>query len=533
MAVDPKGLSGIAMIARAGPVRERWITLLDQVDLPRVALHPNMSDDALYGGLDLSGLGGATALTRHQGVLERAGCHVLTGAERCAPELAARLALALDDGAPDCLVALIEAAEPEDGLPRALADRLAFSMSLEGVPMAVADLPAFSDLQAARARLEDIALTDAVAPLVSLAQQLGVRGLRAPLMACRAARAHAALTGRLEIAQEDLELAAALVLAPRATQLPQSDEAPPPPPPEEEDRSDPSSSDPTQMEIPQELLIAAVQAVLPDGVLPSALSGGGQGAGGAGAKRKGNRRGRPLPARPGRPDGANRLDIGATLRAAAPWQRLRARAPGTPRLTLRPQDLRIKRYESRSDRLLIFAVDASGSQALTRLGEVKGAVELLLARAYASRDHAALVAFRAEGAEVLLPPTRALVQAKKQLAGLPGGGGTPLAAGLQASGLLGLGARRQGLSPLILLLTDGKANVPLTPGGGRAQARQDAEQMAGWLRGIGVDSVVLDTGVRPQPALHQLAAHMGARHLALPRAGAEVISRTVEQVTAG
>ena len=57
--------------------------------------------------------------------------------------------------------------------------------------------------------------------------------------------------------------------------------------------------------------------------------------------------------------------------------------------------------------------------------------------------------------------------------------------------------------------------------------------MAGWPRGIGVDSVVLDTGVRPQPALHQLAAHMGARHLALPRAGAEVISRTVEQVTAG
>jgi len=101
---------------------------------------------------------------------------------------------------------------------------------------------------------------------------------------------------------------------------------------------------------------------------------------------------------------------------------------------VRPADIHLSRYETRRDRLLIFTVDASGSAALARLAEAKGAVELLLAQAYARRDQVALVAFRGDGAETLLPPTRSLVQAKRRLAGLPGGGGTPLAAGLLAAG---------------------------------------------------------------------------------------------------
>ena len=87
-------------------------------------------------------------------------------------------------------------------------------------------------------------------------------------------------------------------------------------------------------------------------------------------------------------------------------------------------DIRLRRYEERSDRLLIFTVDASGSAALARLAEAKGAIEILLAEAYARRDHVCLIAFRGTEAELLLPPTRSLVQTKRRLAGLPGGGGT-------------------------------------------------------------------------------------------------------------
>jgi len=67
---------------------------------------------------------------------------------------------------------------------------------------------------------------------------------------------------------------------------------------------------------------------------------------------------------------------------------------------------------------------------MSRLAEAKGAVELLLSEAYSRRDHVSLISFRGDTAEILLPPTRSLVQTKKRLAALPGGGGTPLASGL-------------------------------------------------------------------------------------------------------
>jgi magnesium chelatase subunit D len=78
-------------------------------------------------------------------------------------------------------------------------------------------------------------------------------------------------------------------------------------------------------------------------------------------------------------------------------------------------DVRVRQFEERSDRAIIFVVDASGSAALARLAEAKGAIELLLGEAYARRDHVALVAFRGDGADILLPPTRSLVQTKRRL----------------------------------------------------------------------------------------------------------------------
>jgi magnesium chelatase subunit D len=282
-----------------------------------------------------------------------------------------------------------------------------------------------------------------------------------------------------------------------------------------------------------DMLIAAVKALLPPGLLDqlvstrtSRVSSGA----GAGRTRTGNRRGRPLPSRPGRLDGTARIDLVATLRAAAPWQPIRRKhQPDRPGLLIRPSDIRLKRYAEQSDRLLIFCVDASGSAAMARLGEAKGAIELLLADAYANRDHVALIAFRGTGAEILLPPTRSLVQTKRRLSALPGGGGTPLAAGLHCAMGLAEKATGRGLTPTIILITDGRANITLDGNANRSQAASDAEQMAGALRASGISSLVLDMSNRPQPALQALGKILNATYVPLPRANAE---RLTDAVTA-
>ena len=139
-----------------------------------------------------------------------------------------------------------------------------------------------------------------------------------------------------------------------------------------------------------------------------------------------------------------------------------------PRILIRKDDFRIARFKQRSETTTIFVVDASGSAALHRLAEAKGAVELLLADCYVRRDQVALIAFRGISAELLLPPTRSLARAKRSLAGLPGGGGTPLAAGLDAAFALADLILRKGQTPTVILLTDGRANVARDGGAGTA-----------------------------------------------------------------
>jgi magnesium chelatase subunit D len=192
--------------------------------------------------------------------------------------------------------------------------------------------------------------------------------------------------------------------------------------------------------------------------------------------------------------------------------------PDREGLLIRQSDLRLRRFQETSDRVLIFTVDASGSAALARLAEAKGAVELMLAQAYSRRDHVALVAFRGTGAELLLPPTRSLVQTKRRLAGLPGGGGTPLAAGLKLAMEVAALCRARGMSPTLALLTDGRANVALDGRGDRPQAMAEAEQMARALAASGTASLIIDTGMRPMVELRHLAKAMRGTYLPLPRA---------------
>ncbi|MFK7869415.1 MAG: magnesium chelatase subunit D [Roseobacter sp.] len=523
------GLGGASIRLRAGPARDAVLAALRPLDARKI--HPSISQEQLMGGLDLAATLESGHLIETKGLLRTCTSLMVTMAERTSPQLAALLAQRLDQDIPPTLIALDEGAEADEMTPPALLDRLAFLIAPEGrMPENWSVVPAGTGPNArdVTARKTDIAA------LTALAARCGIDSLRAPLLALSTAKAHAALNGRTTLEDNDIAAAAALVYGHRATQLPEEDTPPPEdddsaqdPPPENDD----GPGDTDQSSLPDgDIMVEAVRAALPEGMLASLVPAGtGRGSGsGAGAKRKGNRKGRPLPSRPGRLDGQHRIDLVATLRAAAPWQPLRRKAvPAGTGLAIRPSDIRVRRYEEKSDRLLIFTVDASGSAALSRLNEAKGAVETLLAQAYAARDNVALIAFRGTDAELLLPPTRSLVQTKRRLASLPGGGGTPLAAGLQQALLLAQQSRARGLTPTVVLLTDGRSNIALDGSANRAQAAEDAQAMARALRADGIAGLVIDVSARPQEALRVLSTHLDAPYLALPRADAQRLSSAV------
>jgi magnesium chelatase subunit D len=572
LAVDPAGLGGARLMGPAGPVREAWLETLRALlppGTPWRRLPQHASEERLVGGLDLQATLASGRPVLQQGLLAAADGGVVVAAmvERLAPATAAQVAAALDEGrvrierdglsqqaaARFALVALDEAEADDTPMAAALADRLALWLPLAGLPWREAptlDDPALAEtVAAARARLPRVQVPEAVLQaLVATTLALGIDSPRAAWWALRLARAIAALFGRDLVEEDDARLAASLVLAPRATRMPAPDEvdeaeAAPPPPPAEGDQS--AASPPPSLEEPQSLedqVLQAATAAIPAGLLAQLLHGDGPrqrtaSAGKAGAATPSRQRGRPLGARRGPPVAGARLHLIATLRAAAPWQPLRRRAwarasPGrtAPKVHVRPDDFHVRRFAERRGTTTVFVVDASGSSALHRLAEAKGAVELLLAECYVRRDEVAVVAFRGRGAELLLAPTRSLVRAKRSLAGLPGGGGTPLAAGLEAAARVAAQVQRDGASPLVVLLTDGRANVTLAGEGGRSQAAAEALVAARRLRLLGAQCLLVDTSVRPEPAATALALAMGARYLALPQADARKLSAAVMAV---
>ena len=535
LAIDPAGLGGLWLRARASPTRDLVTAALSALPLPLRRLHPGVADDALFGGLDLPATLATGQPILTPGLLSQPAALVLTMAERAPPGLAARLATALDTPA-HCLIALDEGAEPDESLPSALTDRLALFLDLTDMPWSDACAIALdpAELGAARARLRAIHLpVEALDALTRAAAELGIASLRAPLLAAAAARAHAAWCGRDAATDDDLRAAAELVYGHRALPQPEQSAEPPqpdtPPPDDTPDPEDSQSQDDTQ-QIPEEMLVEAALAALPRDLLQALAAGranrAAKAAGGTGAEHGGNRRGRPLPSRPGRLAPGARIDLVATLRAAAPWQPLRRRQADRPDavLLVRAADIRLKRFRETSDRVLIFAVDASGSAAFARLAEAKGAIELLLAQAYARRDHVSLLAFKGLAAELILPPTRSLVQTKRRLAGMPGGGGTPLAAGLQLALATAAQARARGMTPTIAILTDGRGNIALDGTPDRIRAEDEALRLARAIRASGTPALVIDVANRPQPALRALALVMDAPYIALPRADAYRLS---------
>jgi len=567
-AVDPVGLGGIMTHAHAGPVRDQWQAYLDTLwpaETPRRRVPANIADDRLIGGLDIAATLRAGQPVADKGILAEAdgGFIALAMAERLPLSTAARITAAMDRGAAVLqrdglaitmptrfgVVAFDEGIGEDEGAPRGLSDRLAFDIDLHAVSWGEASqhagAPDAEQVAAARARLASVDLGEEILKrLCAVSLQLGVGSARAPFFAVRAARAAAALQGRDEVKEADAILAVRLVLGHRAETLPappandEESEPPPPEPPEQQERDENGEQSETDAPPPEDILLAAAKAAIPDGLLDrlrAAKIRGNQGvAGHAGALANAKERGRPIGVRAQAPRSGARLNVVETLRAAAPWQPLRrANAPDPQRrIIIRPEDFRITRFKQRTETMTIFIVDASGSTALNRLAEAKGAVELLLADCYVRRDQVALVGFRGRASELLLPPTRSLTRAKRSLSGLPGGGGTPLASGLRKGLELAEGARRKGQTPILVLLTDGRANVGLDGAGGRKRAEEDAFTVARMIRQAGLLSIVIDASQRAQKPAQRIADALDARYVPLPFANAAAVSQAVRAVSA-
>jgi magnesium chelatase subunit D len=565
VALDPAGIGGVTLRAPAGPPRDAWLTRLTTLlgDRPPLRMPAGIGDARLLGGLDLTATLASGRPVAERGLLAQAdgGVVLMAMAERVSPATAARIALAMDSGevavwrdglgdvAPSRfgLVAFDEGILADEHPPEVLTERLAIWLDLGALSHRDIEPAIFTidDIVDAQRRLPNVAIDNAaIEALCAAALALGIGSARAAVHAVRVARMVAALMGRDAVTQEDAALAAALVLAPRATRMPAATEdETPPPTPEQQDDPPPPDAQAEDQEQPadlDDLVLEAAKAAIPAGLLAQLLAQSGRvrvrSSGKAGQFQKAALRGRIVGSKAGELRGGVRLDVVETLRAAAPWQALRRREPslaGRAGIIVRRDDFRVARYKQRSETATLFVVDASGSSALQRLAEAKGAVRLLLAECYIRRDEVALIAFRKSEAELVLPPTRSLVAAERALAALPGGGATPLATAIGAAAALADAVRRKGRTPAIVFMTDGRANIDRDGQPGRAKAQADAMAAARALAGEGVSTLLIDTSPHPQPQAAELCAAMGARYVPLPHADAAGVSRAVNALLPG
>lgn len=573
LAVEPR-LCGVVLAARAGTGKSslaRGIRAL--LDVPFIEIPATVSVENLVGGMNLEATLRKGKTVMQPGLLTKAngGIGYVDGINLLNDDSANTLLSVLDEGTVHveregiskrlpAKLCLLASYDPAEGIPRHhLLDRIGLIINLANTATPeqraevvrnnlLNDPHVWEDdtdflrglILAARTQLPNVHISDAyVTQLSQIAMQYGVEGHRVDLFAMYASRAAAALSMRDEVIIEDLELAARLVILPRATQLPQQEpEEEPPPPPEppqdqndnKDDDQDPSEDDEwdtTQdfLSIPPEQLLEALASDLPDELDDLEFSKLRRGKSGSRGKTTG-KRGRHIRSLPGNPN-HNRIDVAATLRAAAPWQPVRNQSCNghkTYRVSLRPSDIRVKQYQSKAGALFCLAVDASGSMALHRMRQAKGAIHCLLQKAYVNRDQVSLIAFRGEKAELLLPPSQSVELARRALDSLPTGGGTPLASALLMASDVAEHARQRGILQTVLIaLTDGRGNVSID---GQKDPQEELEQLGQHFDDCNIHTVIVDTkrNYLSRGEARQLADWLGGDYAYLPNASGEQIA---------